>query len=269
MPSPPVIGLIAGAGELPLYFARQARSRGYAVQTAALRGAAPKKIEKASDETLWISIGQLGALVSFFKKRGVRRAVMHGKVQHAQLFKNLRLDWKALSLWRRLKDRSGESLLRAVAGELAQNGTRLEDGRRWMEGILAPRGWITRGQAGPEWKPSMDYGLRLARRIARFNIGQTLVVKKSAVVAVEAMEGTDEAILRAGKWAGGGTIAVKAASPRQDWRFDVPTVGLKTIRTLARVKARGIVLEAGKAFLLDRERTVAEAEKNGIFIYGA
>lgn len=263
----PIIGLIAGGGELPLLFARQAKKKGFRVQTAAIRGAAQPTLAKQSDSITWISIGQLGALIGFFKKQGVRRAVMHGKVQHSQLFRHFRLDWKAFRVWGRLKDRSGEALLKAVASELQNSGVRLLDGRTFMEQSLAPKGWVTRNHA-PEssFKEALSHGLQQAGLLARHGIGQSIVVKGNALVAVEAMEGTDEVIRRAGHWAGPGTILVKVASPRQDWRFDIPTVGPGTIRSLARAKAAGIIIEAGRAFLLNREKTIALAEKKRIFI---
>jgi len=259
------IGLIAGGGELPLLFAHQARKRGVSLRTAAIRGSASPSLERLSAAITWISIGQLGALIAFFKKQGVKRAVMHGKVQHSQLFRHFRLDWKALKVWSRLKDRSGEALLKAVAGELRNSGVTLMDGRRFMEESLAPKGWLTHHRAPGPAHEAQAY-LRQARSLAQAGIGQTLVVKGNAVAAVEAMEGTDEAIRRAGRWAGPGTIAVKAASPQQDWRFDIPTLGPQTIQSLARAKSAGIIVEAGRTFLLNRPKTVALAEKNRIFI---
>ncbi len=260
------IGLIAGAGELPFHFARQTKKRGLILKIAAIRGAASPAIEKLSDETLWMSLGQLGSLLSFFKKRGVRRAVMHGKVQHSNIFKNLRLDWKALSVWARLKDRSGESLLKAVAGELGNSNIDLLDSRYLMEEIVTRSGWLVQGKSDSETRKAISYGLQHARILARAGIGQTLVVKRNAVVAVEGMEGTDETIRRSGKWGGANCIVVKVASPKQDWRFDVPTIGLKTIQTLAMARVKGIVIESGKSFLLKKEESLAAAKKAGLFI---
>jgi UDP-2,3-diacylglucosamine hydrolase len=260
------VGLIAGGGELPFYFAHQAQEKGLVLKTVAIRGAASPTIEKLSAETLWISVGQLGSLLSFFKKRGVHRAVMHGKVQHSTLFKNIRLDWKALSMWTRLKDRSGESLLKAVAVELEKCNIKLLDGRYLMKEIISQAGWMTPGRNDSETQKTISYGLQRARILARTGVGQTLVVKRSAVVAVEGMEGTDETIRRSGKWGGAGCIVIKVASPRQDWRFDVPTIGLKTIQTLIEAKSKGVVLEAGKSFILKKDETLATARKAGLFV---
>ncbi|HUO57654.1 MAG TPA: UDP-2,3-diacylglucosamine diphosphatase LpxI [bacterium] len=262
----PTVGLIAGSGDLPLHFIRQARAQGRTVITAAIRGAAASNVEKASDHTLWMSAGQLGTLLSYFKKQGVRQAVMQGKLQHADLFKNLRLDWKALSLWTRLEDRSGESVLKAVAGELSKTGIRLLDARFLMKDLLAPKGWLAPTKVDVKLKDSITYGLRVSRAVSKLKIGQSIAVKKNAVVAVEGMEGTDEMIRRAGKLAGPGIIVVKTASLNQDWRFDVPTIGPGTIHALVKAKARGIVVESGKSFVVARESTLATAGKNKIFI---
>jgi hypothetical protein len=235
------------------------------VRTVAIRGVASPALRKFSDSVVWISLGQLGGLLRSFKQYGVRQAVMHGKVEHSQLFKHFRLDWKAISVWARLKDRSGEGLLKAVALELGREGIRLLDARYLMNGLLAPLGeW---GKRADSRKTSeILYGLRQARALARLGIGQTVVVKGNAVVAVEAMEGTDETIRRAGKWAGPGTIIIKVASPKQDWRFDVPTVGRGTLRAMIEAKSAGIVVEAGRSFLLDLEGSAVLAKRHGFFI---
>ena len=262
------IGLIAGSGELPLHFAQQARKKGYRLLTVGIKEAASRRLESLSGEMIWISSGQLGALLSFFKKQRVKKTVMLGKIQHSQHFKNLKLDWKALSIWAGLKNRSGEALLTAVAGELAKNGTKVLDSRTLMDGLLAKRGWLTGEKSGSKAFEEISKGLKLAAALAKAGVGQTIVVKKGAVVSVEGMEGTNETIIRAGKWAGPGTILVKVPSPRQDWRFDVPTIGLKTIQALVKAEAKGLVVKAGEVFFLEQERAKTLAEKNGLFVLG-
>jgi len=265
-PSPRRIGLIAGAGELPLHFARKARAQGFSVVTAGIRGSASPRLSPLSDAITWISLGQLGSLVKFLEKNQVRQAVMHGKVDLKSTLKNPKFDWRAVSVWIRLKDRSGEGLLKAVAGELSKEGIKLLDARSLMEDLIPKTGWMTRKAASTALQRSIQYGLRKARILSKEGIGQSLLVKNSAVVAVEAVEGTDAAIERAGKTAGAEAILFKAASPRQDWRFDVPTIGLKTIRSLAKAKASGVVVESGRCFLLDGEKLIKEANRKGIFI---
>lgn len=269
MPARSVIGLIAGAGELPAHFIRRAREKGLSVAAAAVRGAASPALLKSGDAAQWISIGQLGALISFFRKQGAGRIVLHGKVEHSAVFlRHLRWDWKAAKALIKLKDWSGEGLLKALSNELAGSGIRVLDCRTFMEDILASKGWLTRRHGKAADQGTIAYGLRQARALARLRIGQTVVVKERAVVSVEAMEGTDETIRRAGKWISRGTIAVKVAAPDQDWRFDAPTIGPQTIHHLQQAKARGLVVEAGRTFLLEREKTLALADKSGIFILG-
>jgi UDP-2,3-diacylglucosamine hydrolase len=199
----------------------------------------------------------------------VRRAVMHGKVQHASFYQDLRMDFKALALLARMRDHSGAAILKTLAVELSRNGTRLLDGRFLMGDFLPRAGWVCGHTRDRSLLESVRYGLQKARALAKEGVGQTLVVKKRAVVAVEAMEGTDETIRRAGRWAGKGTVVVKTAAPDQDWRFDVPTVGPGTVRAMAAIQARGLVLPAGEAFLLDKERTLALAKEHGMFIWAA
>lgn len=230
-----------------------------------VRGAAVSSLGKRIPTHRWVSIGQLGGLISFFKKQGVRKAVMLGKVQHAAALKDPKLDWRAIRLLARLVDRSGESILRGIGEELKKDGISLMDSRHGLEGLLASRADSVL-RPGNREKIAVQWGLRKARILAREGIGQSLLVKRRAVVAVEGVEGTDEAIRRAGRWGGKGVVLIKVASPAQDWRFDVPTIGPKTILSLSRAGAAGLVLEAGKAFILDRGRTIRLARQKGIFV---
>ncbi|HVZ82010.1 MAG TPA: UDP-2,3-diacylglucosamine diphosphatase LpxI [bacterium] len=257
------IGLIAGAGRLPLEFVRSPRHSQDRIVAALIKGAAPTVLEKRLPGCLWISVGQLGSLISFFKKQGVRRAVMLGKVQHSSALKDPRLDWRAIHLLARLKDRSGETILKGIGEELKKDGIDLMDSRKALTHLLAKE---NESVGRPGASEALEWGLRKARILAREGIGQTLLVKKGAVVAVEGAEGTDEAIRRAGRWGGKGAVLFKVASPHQDWRFDVPAVGPATLQALSRSKAAGMVIEAGKCFLLEKERTLALARQRGLFI---
>ena len=266
MKSPKAIGLIAGGGDLPLAFAEQARARGYSLKVAAIQGEASPRLARRGDSLRWISIGQLGSLISFFKKEKVHQTVMQGRVRHDRIFKDLKFDLRALALLARTKNRSGETLLKAVAGELTRQGIQIRDSRFLMEEYLIQEGIPTRTKPNLRERASIQYSLPLARQLARAGIGQVLAVKNSAVAAVEAMEGTNEVIRRAGQVAGKGFILIKTASPRQDWRFDVPTLGMKTLENLARAGAAGLVAEAGRTFLLEKEKTIAFADRHGLFI---
>src|SRR5581483_1837798 len=251
MPSSSSIGLIAGAGRLPSEFIDGARKKNLPISAILIRGAASPTLEKKVQESLWISIGQLGALVNYFKKRRVRRAVMLGKVQHASALRDPKLDWRAIRLLARLKDRSGESILKGIGDDLRKNGVLLFDSRRGLEHLLA-RANESVSRPDQKAQSSIEWGLRKARVLAREAVGQTILVKRKAVIAVEGAEGTDGAIRRAGRWGGKGTILIKVSGPHQDWRFDVPTVGPKTILALVRAKADGLVVEAGKTFILEK-----------------
>ena len=260
------LGLIAGSGELPLHFAREAKRRGHPLFIAGVLGEAAPSMKRLGTETKFMSVGQLGGLISFFRRNGVKKAVMEGQVRHAHLFKNLRLDFRAAALLFRMKDRSGEAIMKAVAEELHKSGTDLMDCRNFLEDLVAQEGCLTRTRPRGEALSDIPFGLEMARLFAAKAVGQTLVARKKAVVAVEAVEGTNAAILRGGKLAGPGTVVVKTASPHHDWRFDVPTIGPATIRTLIRAKAAGLVMESGAAFLLQKKKTLALADRYGIFL---
>ena len=259
------IGLVAGAGALPSEFVRSCKEKGLPLVAVLVQGAAPPSLAKKVPTHRWVSIGQLGGLIAFFKKQGVRKAVMLGKVQHAAALKNPKLDWRAIRLLARLADHSGESILRGIGEELKKDGISLMDSRNGLEILLAGRADSVL-RPGNREKISVQWGLRKARILAREAVGQSLLVKRRAVVAVEGVEGTDAAIRRAGRWAGKGVVLIKTASPFQDWRFDVPTIGPKTILSLHKAGAAGLVVEAGKAFILEKERTIRLAEQKGIFL---
>ena len=191
---------------------------------------------------------------------------MQGRVRHGRIFSDPRFDLKALALLARAKNRSGEALLKEVAAELSRNGVRLLDARFLMGKFLAPRGSLTKKKPSAQEQKTIRYGLAVSRQLARVAVGQTLLLKKGTVVAVEALEGTNEAIRRAGVLAGPGVVLVKTSSPRQDWRFDVPTLGPVTLEHLAKIRAAGVVVEAGRTFFLEREKSLALAARHGLFI---
>jgi len=260
------IGLVAGSGELPFHFARVATKKGHSLCLFAIRGAADPRLSSFADQICWASTGQVGSLIAFFKRNNIRRLAFHGKVQHGSFFQNIRLDWKGLALWSSAKDKSGPGLLTALGAGLTKEGFQILDGRFLMNGLLAPKGYLTRTRPSKGLLPLFKKGILQAKALARLGIGQSIVVKDGAVAAVEAMEGTDEALKRAGKLAGKGVILIKTASPRQDWRFDIPTLGVGTVQNLVRINASGIVLEAGKSFLLEKEKMIRQADSKKIFI---
>ncbi len=260
------IGLIAGNRNLPFLFARQARRAGFRVAAVGFAEETDLRLKAEVDEFTLISVGQLGRLLAFFRKAGARRAVMQGQIRHKLIYSKIKPDWRAALLLLRMRDKKTDSMLSAVADELGRHGVRLEPATWLMEPYLAGRGVLGRVRPSKALARDIAFGRELARGIGALDIGQTVAVKRQSCVAVESIEGTDQALRRAGRLAGPGLTVVKLAKPRQDLRFDLPVVGLKTFRTLEKVKAAALALEAGKTLFLDREKCLALADRAGICV---
>lgn len=263
------IGLIAGMGVLPLVIADEAKAQGYIVIAAALETLAEKSLTSHVDEIKWVNVGKLGKLIDSLKKYGVKEAVMAGKVSKTLLYKSkITPDLRAVKLLFSLKDKKDDSILLALTKELASEGITLVDITRFTSNLMMPEGVITRDvPTADEWK-DIEFGLKIAKEMGRLDIGQTVVVKGQAVMAVEAIEGTDEAIKRGAILAGKGAVVVKVSKPAQDMRFDVPVVGLETLKTMIGTNARVLAVEAHKSIILDKDRLVNEAKKAAISIIG-
>lgn len=254
------IGLIAGQGSFPLHFAQAARRRGETVVAVALKEEADPSIERHVDAIVWLSLGQLGKTIDYLKAQGVTRAVMAGRVKHARLFHGIVPDWRAAKLLTRLANNKAASLLSAVADEFKKDGIEFLPSTTYLDDWLCPAGILTRRPLTADEKTDIAFGWPLARRLAGEDIGQTVVVKDKTVVAVEAMEGTDDCIRRAGRVAGEGCVVVKAARPRQDLRFDMPVVGAGTLASMREAGARVLALETGKTLLLEKEKLLETAD---------
>jgi hypothetical protein len=263
------VGLIAGSGELPIILCKDAKERGYRVVTVALDGLASSDIEGLSDVTRWVGIGKLGDLIATLNAYHVTDAVMAGKVPKALLYKTkITPDMRTMKLLFSLKDRSDDALLRALAAELEKEGIHLLDTATFSPHLLAPRGVMSmREPTKSEWK-DIEYGWRIAREVGRLDIGQTIVVKDRAVTAVEAIEGTDETILRGGAWAKGGSVVVKVSKPQQNMKLDVPVVGLTTMSSMVTVKAAVLAVEAGRTIMLQKDSLLNTANAEGIAVVG-
>jgi DUF1009 family protein len=262
-------GLIAGNGQFPLLVLEAARSRGIEMVVAAIREEASPELESRAARLHWLGLGELSRLIRVFKEEGISRALMAGQVKHTQIFSSIRPDWKLLQLLMSLKEKNTDALIGGVAKVLLEEGIVLEDSTQFLEPLLAGEGVLTRRGPTPEEQQSLEYGRRVARELARWDIGQTVVVAEGACVAVEAMEGTDEVIRRAAHLAGGKPLSVvKVAKPNQDMRFDVPVVGLPTIAVMKECGATAMSLDAGKALLFDREEMLARADAADITIIG-
>ena len=271
------LGLIAGNGKFPFLVLDAARAQGHEVVIAAIKEEAFPEIEsKGAASVHWLSLGELSKLIDTFKKEGVHRAVMAGQVKHKQIFSSIRPDWKLAKLLLSLTTRNTDSLLGAVAKVLAEEGITLENSTSLLEPLLAKRGVVTKRQPSEEEKKNIAYGRDAARLLTQFDIGQTVVVAEAACVAVEAMEGTDATIERAGQimsslGPGESTLSraltvVKIAKPNQDMRFDVPVIGIKTIEIMQKAGATCLALEAEKCLLLDGAAIAHAADVFGIAI---
>jgi DUF1009 family protein len=278
------LGLIAGNGRFPFLLLDAARAQGLAVVVAAIREETDGEMDQraAKDEGVtvhWLSLGELSRLIETFKKEGVEKAVMAGQVKHKQIFSSIRPDWRLAKLLLNLRSRNTDMLLGAVAKVLGDEGIELISSTAFLEPLLAQEGVLTKRPPDQDECKNIEYGLGVARAVAGFDIGQTVVVAAQACVAVEAMEGTDATIERAGRLMqslGGdaSTLArrltvVKIAKPNQDMRFDVPVIGMATVETMIRAGASCLSIEAGRTLLFDRDSLLERASETGIAIVAA
>jgi DUF1009 family protein len=277
------LGLIAGNGRFPFLLLDAARAQGLTVVVAAIREEADAEMDRRAeaDEGItvhWLSLGELSRLIETFRKEGVEKAVMAGQVKHKQIFSSIRPDWRLAKLLLNLRTRSTDMLLGAVAKVLVDEGIELISSTAFLEPLLAQEGVLTARAPDEEERKNIEYGLSVARALAGFDIGQTVVVAAQACVAVEAMEGTDAAIERAGvlmrtleedaSTLERSLTVVKVAKPNQDMRFDVPVIGMATVETMIRAGASCLSVEAGRTLLFDRDKLVERAAQAGIAIQG-
>jgi DUF1009 family protein len=271
------LGLIAGNGKFPFLVLDAARAQGYEVVVAAIKEETFSEIESRGAAAVhWFSLGELSKLIEMFQREGVHRAIMAGQVRHKQIFSSIRPDWRLAKLLLSLTTRNTDSLLGAVAKVLADEGIALESSTWLLEPLLVKPGVLSRRPPTDQERKNIDYGRRVARDLARHDIGQTVVIADAACVAVEAMEGTDAAIERAGQimrslegeasTLSRALTVVKLAKPNQDMRFDVPVIGVKTLEVMRDAGATCLALDAGKCLLLDGETILEAANLNGVAI---
>jgi DUF1009 family protein len=265
------IGLIAGNGRFPFLVLDAARAEGYEVIVAAIKEEAFPEIEShGAAAVYWLSLGELSKLIETFQREGVHRAIMAGQVKHKQIFSSIRPDWRLAKLLLSLGTRNTDSLLGAIAKVLADEGITLENSTSLLEPLLAKPGLLTKRAPSEQEKRNIAYGRAVARHLAEYDIGQTVVIAEAACVAVEAMEGTDATIERAGKIMASlesdpstlsrALTVVKIAKPNQDMRFDVPVIGVRTIEAMRKAGASCLALDAGKCLLLDGVAIVSAAD---------
>ena len=267
------IGLIAGNGQFPFLALDAARSLGHDVTIVAIREEASPAMEAAAAagpaaDFHWVSLGQLGRCIDILKRANVTRALMAGQVKHTRIFSGIVPDPTLLSVLRRLTARNTDALISAVADMLGSHGIQLVDSTAFLEPLLARSGTLTRRAPTEEERGDLEFGYGMADAIAGLDIGQTIAVRQRAVVAVEAMEGTDEVIARAGRLAGPGVCVIKVAKPNQDMRFDVPVIGVATVDALGAAGAAVLSVDAGRTVVLDGDRVFEAADTAGVAVVG-
>ena len=266
------IGLIAGNGRFPFLVLEAAKSLGHDVIVIAIKDEADPEIESLAavgrpSDVHWVSIGQVGRCIAILKEAGISKALMAGQVKHNKLFSVIP-DLMALSVLQKAATKNTDALISAVADVLHDNGIDLIDSTLFLEPLLAKEGYLTSRHPTSDEEKDLQFGYGVADAIAGLDIGQTIVVKGRAVVAVEAMEGTDEVITRASRLAGPGVTVIKVAKPNQDMRFDVPVIGLPTIKTLREARASALSVDAGLTLILDGKKVFDAADQADIAIVG-
>jgi len=273
MPSSPAAdasvrwGLIAGNGQFPFLVLEAARSQGIDLAVIAIREEASPDLEKIASRLHWVSLGELSRTLELLHQEGVTRAVMAGQVKHNKIFSSIRPDWKLAKLLLSLPLKNTDSLIGAVARVLESEGIQLVDSTTFLKPLIPAPGVLTKRAPDAREAADIAYGREIAGQIAGLDLGQTVVIRDLACVAVEAMEGTDETMERAARIAGGASLVlVKVSKPRQDMRFDVPVVGLKTVEVMRRCNVSALGMDAGRTLLFDRARVIDAADSAGIAI---
>jgi UDP-2,3-diacylglucosamine hydrolase len=260
-------GLIAGNGDFPFLVLEGARSRGIEMAVIAIREEASQSLERVAKRLHWVSLGELSRAIELLHQEGVKRAVMAGQVKHNKIFSAIRPDWRLAKLLLSLPAKNTDALIGAVARVLQDEGIELMDSTKFLGPLLPAAGVLTRRAPDESEAQDIAYGRQVARQIAGMDLGQMVVVRDRACVAIEAMEGTDETVERAARIAGGQRlVVVKVSKPQQDMRFDVPVIGLATIQVMKRSNATALAIDAGRTLLFDRDELLREADSAGIAI---
>lgn len=262
------IGLIAGNGRFPRLFAQAASRVGHRVVAVALEGETDPDLEQAVEDLVWVKPGQLERLITSFKERGISEVAMAGGVRKERMFKDADPDLRAMKLLARIVLKRDDSILRAVADELEKDGILVRPSTDFLQDLLAPKSVLSARTPTPAESADIDFGWSVAKDLGRLDIGQCVVVKAGTILALEAIEGSDETIRRGGKIGRGGAVVVKVSKPRQDLRFDLPSVGPTTIDVMAESGASVLAVEAGTSLIFDREDFVRKADAAGIAVIG-
>ncbi len=259
-------GLIAGNGRFPFLVVEGAKRQGASIAVVAIKEETDKSIEAVAEKVVWVGIGQLGKMILFFKQEGVTKAIMAGQVKHVQIFSGALPDLRMVKMLWNLPQRNTDALIGGIASEMQKEGIELIDSTYFINDNLATEGVLSKRKPDEFEQGNIEYGLKIAGEIARLDLGQTIVVRAKACVAVEAMEGTDACVKRAGELAKGKLTVVKVAKPNQDMRFDVPVVGVPTVETMIQAGATCLCLTARKTLIFDKEEMLALANRNKIAV---
>ncbi|PID76398.1 MAG: hypothetical protein CSB24_06850 [Deltaproteobacteria bacterium] len=262
------IGIIAGGGQFPLLFIEAARQAGRQVFVAAHASETDPAVADAADGSCWIKLGQLGKIIKFFRKNQVEETVFLGTITKTRIFRDVLPDIKGLTLWNRIDTKQDDAILRAVAAALEREGVRVLESTLYLQHLLFPQGVLTRKKPSASQIKDIEFGWKNARIIGQMDIGQCVVVRDCSVMAVEAIEGTDAAIIRGGTLAGERAVVVKLKKPGQDFRFDLPATGLQTIESLKKVKGSVLAVEAGQSLIFDRQEMIRAADEAGLVVVG-
>ncbi len=262
------IGIIAGGGQFPKLFAEAAKKAGREVVIVAHQGESWPELETIADRFCWVKLGQLGRIISFFREHGVTEAVFLGAITKTKIFKDVWPDLKGLTLWNKIDARQDDAILRAVAEVLEKEGIHVLESTLYLKDLLFPKGVLTKKKPTAEQMEDIRFGWQTARAIGSLDIGQCVVVRDRTVLAVEAIEGTDAAITRGGALGKEKVVVVKVKKPKQDFRFDLPAIGVKTIESISTVKGAVLAVETGQSLLFDREAVIEAANRAGIVVVG-
>jgi len=262
--TPEDLGLIAGKGEYPLLLAESAKRQGVRrIVAIAFRKETRAAIEQYADEVHWLYVGQLGKMIESLKNSGVRHVVMAGQITPTHLFR-VRMDREMIALLKELPERNAETIFGAVGERLKSAGMELLPASRFMEAHMPKAGVLSTRRPTEQESRDIELGMRVASRMSAMDVGQTVVMKEGTILAVEAFEGTNETLKRAGRLGGPGAVVVKVAKPGHDMRFDIPVVGVRTMKILKKIGARVLAVQAGRAILLDRKTIIEEADRIGL-----
>ncbi len=262
------IGMISGNGRFPFLVAEEIKKQGDRVITIALKEEADKSIEEKSDKTYWLSVGKLQKIIDALKENNVDTAVMVGQVKHAKIYSAITMDFRAMKIMGSLINKKTDTILGAVVREFEKDGISFLPSHIYLKHLLAEKGLIVGKKLNSDENKDAEFGFKMAKGIAGLDIGQTVVVKDKSVLAVESIEGTDECIKRAFCLGGENAIVAKVAKPNQDFRFDVPVIGVNTVDTLKNNKIRAMIIEAGSTLILDKEEVIKKAKDAGVTIIG-